>query len=175
MPILLQLALAFARAGLLTFGSGYAMLALLEREVVHARSWLTIGQFADVVAVSEITPGPITVNLATFVGYRLAGLPGAIAATGGLIAAPMAVLLIIAHNYAAVREAPWVDSTFQALRPVVTALILFAVYRMGAASISDWRTAALFIAAFVALLLRIHPAYVALGGTAAGILLMRLW
>ncbi len=93
--LLLQLALTFAKVGLFTFGSGYAMLALMERELVQRHMWLTTEQFADVVSVAEITPGPITVNMATFVGYRIAGYLGAVVATMGLIVEVKSVLLFI--------------------------------------------------------------------------------
>lgn len=172
--VLLQLALSFARAGLFTFGSGYAMLALIEREVVQRFGWLTPSQFADVVAISEVTPGPLTINMATFVGYRMAGLRGALAATLGLIAGPMFALLVIAHFYGRFRDLPGIDLAMRALRPVVTALILFAVFRMGRASISDWRTAMLFLGGLVALALRVHPLWVAIGGTAVGFAVLSL-
>lgn len=174
MNILLQLALSFARAGLFTFGSGYAMLALIEREVVGRSGWLTPSQFADLVAVAEVTPGPLTINIATFVGYRLAGFAGACAATLGLIVAPMAALIVIAHYYGSMRDLPAVDLAFRALRPVVTALILYAVFRLGRTSITDWRTIVLFACAFAALSMRMHPLWVAVGGTAAGMVLLTI-
>lgn len=174
MHILAQLALSFARAGLLTFGSGYAMLALIQREVVDRYGWLTASQFADLVAVAEVTPGPLTINMATFVGYRMAGLAGACTATLGLITGPMIALIIIARYYSNLRDLPAVDIAFRALRPVVTALILFAVFRLGRTSISDWRTGMLFLAALAALGLRVHPLWVAVGGAAAGVVLLSL-
>lgn len=172
MGVLAQLALSFARAGMFTFGSGYAMLALIQREVVEQHAWLTASQFADLVAVAEVTPGPLTINMATFVGYRLAGLPGALTATLGLITGPMIALIIIARYYSSLRDLPAVDTVFRALRPVVTALILFAVFRLGRTSISDWRTGLLFVAAIIALSLRVHPLWVAVGGTVLGFILL---
>lgn len=174
MHILAQLALAFARAGMFTFGSGYAMLALIQREVVERHAWLTAPQFADLVAVAEVTPGPLTINMATFVGYRLAGLPGAVTATLGLITGPMVALIVIARYYGEVRNLPAVDTVFRALRPVVTALILYAVFRLGRTSITEWRTGLLFLSALLALSLQVHPLWVAVGGTAIGFLFLRL-
>jgi chromate transporter len=84
------------------------------------------------------------------------------------------VLIMIARHYNNLRDLPLVDAVFRALRPVVTALILFAVYRLGRTSISDWRTGLLFLAALAALGLRVHPLWVAVGGTALGVVLIRV-
>jgi chromate transporter len=170
--LLLKLALAFGKTGLFTFGSGYAMLAQMEKELVEIHGWLTSEQFADVVAISEVTPGPITVNMATFVGYRIAGYWGSLAATLGLVAGPIAAILIVARFYPVFRHNPYVDAAFKGLRPVVVALILVAVLKLAKSSIFDVKSVALFAVALVSLYLaKVSPLYVALAGIVLGMIL----
>ncbi len=171
---LLQLLGAFARVGLFTFGSGYAMLALLQREVIDGYAWLTPEEFADVVAIAELTPGPIMVNLATFVGYRLAGVAGSIAATVGLILPPVLIVLVIARFYTLLRGHPQVEAVFRGLRPVVVGLITVAVIRLGRTALPDLRSAVLYVGVVVLVhFLGLNPILAALGGVAVGIALFR--
>ena len=85
MMLLLKLFWSFLQIGLFTFGGGYAMLPLIQREIIDVNGWLTMEQFLDIVAVAEMTPGPIAINSATFVGYRVAGVLGSFAATFGVV------------------------------------------------------------------------------------------
>jgi chromate transporter len=172
--LLFQLGIAFAKAGMFTFGSGYAMLALLEKEIVEAHGWLNPGQFADLVAIAEVTPGPITVNMATFVGFRIAGYPGAVVATFGLVMGPMITMLVIAHFYGLFRTHPVVDAAFRGLRPVVIGLIAFAVLRLSRTSVTDVKGVFIVAATLAGLqYLRASPIVLAFFGIAAGILLYR--
>ncbi len=170
--LLLRLAFVFAKTGLFTFGSGYAMLHLMQREIVDRYGWLSAEQFTDLVAIAEVTPGPITVNMATFVGYRLGGIIGAIAATLGLIAGPMLAILIIVRFYGEIRDNRYVSAAFRGLRPTVLALITIAVIRLSKTAVVDLK--GLFIFAGVLGLLyffRISPLIAALLGVAAGLFL----
>jgi chromate transporter len=168
---LIRLALSFAKAGLFTFGSGYAMLALLQKEIVEVNGWLTPEQFADVVSLAEITPGPITVNMATFVGYKIAGIPGSISATLGLIIGPIIIILIAAKYYLQFRNHPWIESAFKGLRPTVAALITTAVIKLGKTSFIDYRTILIFIIVLASVyILKINPIIMALLGILAGII-----
>jgi chromate transporter len=85
---LLNIYLSFAKVGLFTFGGGYAMLPLIESDIIQKRGWLSMAEFTDIVGIAEVTPGPIAVNSATFVGYRLAGIVGGLVATLGVITPP---------------------------------------------------------------------------------------
>ncbi|MEW6523793.1 MAG: chromate transporter [Bacillota bacterium] len=171
---LVLLLTTFARVGLFTFGSGYAMLALLQQEVIDRYAWLTPEEFTDVVAIAEITPGPIMVNLATFVGYRQAGVPGAAAATLGLILPPILAILIISRFYTQLRGHPTVEAVFRGLRPVIAGLIGVAVLRMARTSIVDAWGAILFLGVIVLVyFFRVSPVLAALGGIAAGIIFFR--
>ena len=172
--IWLRLAMAFAKAGLFTFGSGYAMLTLLEREIVGAHQWLTPEQFADVVALSEVTPGPITVNLATFVGYRIAGIIGSVFATLGLIIGPMVIMLLVVRYYGEYRDHPSVEAAFRGLRPVVVALIALAVLNLGQVAFVDFRSVMLFASVLgVAYFTSVSPILLVVAGVLVGIFFMR--
>ncbi len=172
--VLWRLALAFAKTGLFTFGSGYAMLGQMQKEIVETYGWLTAEQFTDVVAIAEVTPGPITVNMATFVGFRVAGVIGSIVATLGLVIGPICAILIVAKFCEAYRSNPLVDAAFKGLKPVVVALIVLAVLKMGKTSVYDVKTTLFFVAALAGLyFLKLSPIYAALGGIVIGVLAFR--
>src|SRR3989338_168439 len=96
---LVRLFITFIKIGLFTVGSGYSMLVLAQRYIVDTYRWLTLHEFTDLVAISEVTPGPFIINLATFVGTKVAGLKGAALSTLGLVIIPFLALYIIALNY----------------------------------------------------------------------------
>lgn len=172
--MLLTLFTLFLKVGAFTFGSGYAMIALLQAELVEQRAWLSATEFADVVALAEVTPGPIMVNMATYVGYKFAGLPGALTATLGLVMLPVLAILLIARYYLGFSGNPFVAAAFRGLRPAVLALILFAVVKLGRTSLVDVRSTLLFGAVFALLALaRLHPVAAATLGLAAGLVFFR--
>ena len=149
----LALFLVFARIGVATFGGGFAMIAPIEHEVVQARGWLGEGAFNDAMVLGQITPGPVAIA-ATFIGYRVAGLAGAGAATLGMFGPPFLLSLAAARSIARFRESPAVQGFLAGVAPAVVGVI-------AAASVSLWRTtvhgipgAALAAAAFVLLVLR---------------------
>ena len=97
--ILLELFWSFFQVGLFSIGGGYAALPLIQNQIVDINGWLTLGEFADVITISQMTPGPIAINAATFVGLRLGGLPGAIIATFGCVTPSLIIVLILAMIY----------------------------------------------------------------------------
>lgn len=97
--IYLELFLSFFQIGLFSFGGGYAAMSLIQKQVVDAHGWLSMKEFADVITISQMTPGPIGVNSATFVGTRIGGLPGAITATMGVVCPSCIIVLILAFIY----------------------------------------------------------------------------
>lgn len=121
--ILLQLFWSFFQIGLFSVGGGYAALPMIEAQVVHQNSWLTMAEFTDVLTISQMTPGPIAINAATFVGTRMAGLPGAILATVGCVTPSFIIVLILAYFYVKYKEMNVVKGALGALRPAVVALI----------------------------------------------------
>lgn len=124
--IYLELLWSFIQIGLFSVGGGYAAVPLIERQVVDLHSWLTMGQFADVMAIAEMTPGPIAVNSATFVGIRVAGIPGAVIATVGCVLPSCVIVMALAFVYYRCRGLGLVQGVLAGLRPAVVAMIASA-------------------------------------------------
>lgn len=124
--ILLELFLTFFKIGAFTFGGGYAMLPFVQQEVL-AHRWMTLDELVNFIAVSESTPGPFAVNIATYVGTRTAGFAGAFCATLGVILPSFVIILIIAQAYEKFRESRLVKGVMTGLRPAVVGLIGAAV------------------------------------------------
>ena len=128
---LLALTLTFGKFGGITFGGGYAIVALLEDELVRKKGWLTQDELFNIITIGESTPGPIAVNTATFVGYRLAGVLGGIVATVALVFPAWLVIVLISSCYLALRENVWVASALAGIRVAAVVLIARAFVRMG--------------------------------------------
>ncbi len=122
--MLFRLFITFFKIGLFTFGGGYAMIPLIEREVIAKRRWIERQDFLDMLVLAQSTPGPIAVNTAVFVGYKTAGVAGAVMATLGTVLPSFIVILLLALFFAEVRENRFVDAAFRAMRPAVVALIV---------------------------------------------------
>lgn len=115
--------LSFIQVGLFSVGGGYAAIPLIQNQIVNVHGLMTISEFADLITISEMTPGPISINSATFVGTRLAGLPGALICTLGCIIPSFIICLILAHYYYKYRNLGSVQTILASLRPAVVALI----------------------------------------------------
>lgn len=127
---LFALALTFGKFGGITFGGGYAIIALLEEELVRRRGWLSQEELLDIITVGESTPGAIAVNTATFVGYRLAGVPGGVLATAALVFPAWLVIVLLSGCYLVLRENVWVASALAGIRVAAVVLIVRAFFRM---------------------------------------------
>ena len=160
--MLLQLFLCFLQIGAFSIGGGYAAIPLIQNQTVELRHWLTEEQFMDLAAIAEMTPGPIAVNGATFVGLKIARIPGAIAATFVCILPSLVIVSLLALIYRKYRKLPMLQSVLASLRPAVVALIAAAGLNMllqiafgGKSPITfnqaDWMNILLFSAAFYAL------------------------
>ena len=121
--IYIQLFLSFIQIGALSFGGGYAAMPLIQNQVVDIHHWLTVSEFNDLVTISQMTPGPIAVNSATFVGEKLGGIPGAVVATLGCIFPSLIIVTIIAYFYTKYRHLESLQSVLNILRPAVVAMI----------------------------------------------------
>lgn len=121
-----QLFLCFLQIGLFNIGGGYAAMPLIQALVVEQHGWLTMQEYADLITIAEMTPGPMAVNSATFVGIRLGGIPGALIATAGCILPSCLIIGVLAAVYRRWRSAPALQSVMAALRPAVVALIASA-------------------------------------------------
>ena len=147
MNIIADLFLTFAKVGVCTFGGGYAMLPILQRELVENKKWATEEQLADYYAVGQCTPGIIAVNTATFVGQSQAGVAGGVCATLGLVFPSIVIILIIAAFLSNFMDIPWVIHAFNGVRAGVVALILTSVIKLIKNAVIDWPTRIIYIAA----------------------------
>ncbi|MGC8972455.1 MAG: chromate transporter [bacterium] len=128
--ILFRLFLAFAQIGLFAFGGGYAILPLIEKEIVNNLHWLTHKEFLEVVTISQLTPGPIAINAATFVGYKVGGIIGSAVATISVCLPPIILVLIVVRFLKRFETNLLVNSALKGLRPAVVALIASAAYSL---------------------------------------------
>jgi chromate transporter len=126
--IYLQLFWSFFLVGLFSFGGGYAALPLIQEQVLEIHSWLTPTEFMDILTISQMTPGPIAINASTFVGTKIAGLPGAVIATAGCVTPSCIIVLILAALYNRFKGLDLVQGIIKGLRPAVVALIASAGY-----------------------------------------------
>ncbi|MDO5589600.1 MAG: chromate transporter [Lachnospiraceae bacterium] len=124
--IYLQLFLGFLQVGLFSFGGGYAALPLIQAQVIDAHGWLSMKEFTDLITLSQMTPGPIAINAATFVGIKVAGLPGAFSATLGNILPSCIIVTLIAKLYIKYQKMDMLQGVLKSLRPAVVALIASA-------------------------------------------------
>lgn len=157
---LLTLFWSFFQVGAFSVGGGYAAIPLIKNQVCHLHPWLSADEFAHLVTIAEMTPGPIAINAATFVGTRIAGLPGAVIATIGCILPSCLILTLLSWLYRKYRSLTLMQSALAALRPVVVALIADAGLSLlktalwqGSLSLAglNWLQALLFLAAFLLL------------------------
>lgn len=121
--IYLQLFLSFLQIGMFSFGGGYAAMPLIQGQVVQAHQWMTMSEFTDLITISQMTPGPIAVNAATFVGIKIAGISGALVATLGCILPSCIIVTILARLYLRYRKMDMLQGILGTLRPAVVALI----------------------------------------------------
>lgn len=162
----------FVKIGLFSFGGGYAILAMIRQEVVVNHQWLTGTEFADVVAISQMTPGPIAINAATFIGFRQARIPGALLCTFGVMLPSLILMLVITLTYLRLRRLPWFKNIFQKLRWLTLGLIGAAVVLIGRDALRDWFSLGVFAASLaVYWKFRFNPIYLLLGAALVGILL----
>lgn len=126
MSLYWQLFLSFVQIGLFSFGGGYAALMLIQQQVVHLHGWLSMSTFADLITIAEMTPGPIAINAATFVGLQVAGFPGAIFATFSLILPPCIILTLLAYLYKRYHTLTLMQGILNGLRPAIVAMIASA-------------------------------------------------
>ena len=171
MKELCSLFMLFFRLGAVTFGGGYAMLPLLQRELVEKRGWVTDSELADYYAIGQCTPGVISVNTATFVGNKRKGIAGGIAATLGFVTPSIIIISIIAAFVRNFADLAVVQHAFSGIRVCVCVLILVAVQKLLKSAIVDMKTWILFGVIFIlAVLTDISPVWFVLGAGFIGLL-----
>lgn len=174
MKQLWQLFLAFARVGVMTFGGGYAMIPILEREIVDRHGWASSEELMDYYAVGQCTPGVIAVNTATFIGYKVAGSLGGVVATLGVVFPSLVIITVIAGVLTHFADIPAVKSAFAAIRVCVCVLIFNAVLKLWKGAVKDKAGLCLFLLVFLlSIFLDISPVFYVLVCAVAGILFTR--
>ncbi len=170
--LFLSLYWSFFKVGLFTIGGGYAMIPLMEAEVITVHGWLNAGEFLDIIAVAEMTPGPISINAATFIGYTMAGVPGSLIATLGVISPSLVLLLLLSRVLIGVVQNRGARIFLGGLRSALVALILLASYTLGQTAIIDLPSALIFGLILVASLIRpVSPLYFIAAGAVLGLIL----
>jgi chromate transporter len=170
LKLLSQIFITFFKISPVTFGGGYAMIPLIEREVVEKRNWIQPKDITDIFAVSESVPGAIAINSATFIGFRLAGVPGAIAAMAGVLLPAFCIVLLLSIFFLKVQDNPKIEAAFISIRATIVALITYAAIKIGKTAVVDKTTVALIgITVAVMYFVHIHPILLILGGGIVGI------
>ncbi|NLL71832.1 MAG: chromate transporter [Epulopiscium sp.] len=165
----------FLKIGAFTFGGGYAMIPLIEEEVVHKRKWIEEEEVIDVFAVAESIPGAIAINSSTFIGYKIAGRRGAIAANLGVILPSVFIITLIASVFGKFQDNPIIQAAFLGVRSCVVALIAVAAFSLAKKAIRDKLTALLWLATVISILIiDIHPIFMILSGGLIGLLVMKI-
>lgn len=168
MSVIIQLFISFFKIGAFSFGGGYAMLPLLEKELVEKHQWISTTDFIDILAISEMTPGPIAINSATFLGYNVAGILGAMVATFAVVLPSFIIITIIYKSINKFKNSPYVGWVFKGIRPVVLGLIGAAAITVGRTSFVDIK--AVFIAILLFYLVSFKKINPILGIILAGVL-----
>ena len=172
---LIELFLTFAKIGVMTFGGGYAMLPILQREVVENKGWATEEELADYFAIGQCTPGVIAVNTATFIGRRKNGVAGGVVATLGVVFPSIVIISLLAGVITQFSELTWVKDAFAGIRVCVCVLIFNAGWKLGKKSVIDKWTAGIFVLVAVgAILTDWSPVVFVLFAAACGIVLQVL-
>lgn len=148
MTVLTKLFISFFKIGAFSFGGGYAMLPLIEEEVIQLNNWITTSEFIDILAISEMTPGPIAINAATFLGYKIAGLMGSAVATFAVTLPSFIIMTIIFFSINKFKDSPYVAWIFDGIRPVVLGLILAAAINIGRTTLVDFKSIAMAVSLF---------------------------
>lgn len=175
MKFYLDLFWTFARVGVMTFGGGYAMLPILQREVVDAKGWATEEELMDYYAIGQCTPGIIAVNTATFIGQKTKGISGGIIATLGLVFPSLVIISALAGVIEAYSHLGWVQDAFGGVRICVCVLILNSVVKLGKKSIVDKATLVIFLAVTLgSFFLDLSPVFFVIAAALAGIILKNL-
>lgn len=172
MKILADLFITFAKMGAVTFGGGYAMLPILQREVVENKHWATDEELADYYAIGQCTPGVIAVNTATFIGRKYAGIPGGIVATLGVVFPSLVIISLLAGVIEAFSSLEWVKHAFSGIRVCVCVLIFNSVIKLFSKAVIDAPALIVYVLVLLgAVFLNIPPALFVIGSGIAGIVL----
>jgi chromate transporter len=156
--VLLKLFISFLKIGAFSFGGGYAMLPLIREEVIEIHNWLSNEEFIDILAISQITPGPIAINSATFLGHKVAGILGSVVATTAVVLPSVIIILTISHFFNKYKESVYVQWAFKGIRPVVLGLIASAAVLVAQDVFIDIKSILIAVGIFYIITFRkVHP------------------
>lgn len=171
---LVDLFLVFARMGAFTFGGGYAMLPIIQSEIVDKRGWATNEEVMDYYAIGQVTPGIIAVNTATFIGYKLRGVMGGIVATAGMVFPSIIIIGVIAMFFQHFADYAIVQHAFAGIRVVVVALVIKTTYDMAKKAVVDKITGSIFwIGLILMVVLPLSPVWFVLAAALIGVIVGR--
>lgn len=180
MGVLLQLFVSYLKIGFFGFGGGYAMLSLIHSEVVVHNGWLTNGEFSDIVAISQMTPGPIAINSATYIGYEVAGFWGSVVATVAVCLPALTIMMLITRFFLRLRDNRYVQGVVKGMRPVVVGMIAAAALLLifphsadGRSFIDGWSWV-IFIGVLIASVKRVNPILLIVLSAVAGVVIYGL-
>ncbi|MBO4739515.1 MAG: chromate transporter [Bacteroidales bacterium] len=172
MDIYIDLFLCFFKIGLFAFGGGYAVISLIQHDIVEVNGWLSAKEFTDIVAISQTTPGPIGVNAATYVGYTATGSAiGAFVATFAMLLPSIILMLIICYFFGKFHQNKYIEYCFLGLRPAIIGLIAAVCLQLtNKENFIDYKSAVIFLVVLLASK-KVHPIWLILGSGLAGWLL----
>ena len=170
----LSLFLTFLKIGAFTFGGGYAMIALLEHELIEKKGWIGHDEFLDMAAIAESTPGPVAVNAATYVGYQRKGVWGGCVATLGVVLPSLGIISLLAGILLRIDTLPLVVNAFAGVRVAVAALVVAAIFQLYRQGVRGAGANGLCVGALALSLLGVSPVLVTLGALGLGLLLPRI-
>lgn len=167
----LEMFCSFFKIGAFTIGGGYAMLPLIEKEVVDKKKWIDREEYIDMIALAQSAPGPIAVNTSVFVGYRVAGLPGAIVTTLGSVLPSFIIIVFVALFFIGIKENAIVERAFKGIRPAVVALIAAPVINLSkSAKINKYNFFIPVVAAVLVAFLKLTPIFIIIISAVGGII-----
>ena len=156
--MLIKLFIAFLKIGAFSFGGGYGVLAFMQREIIESNKWLSLLDFTNIVAIAEMTPGPIAVNASTFVGYKMGGFAGSTLATLGVVLVPFTLSLIVSIYFNKFKHLKQVNWILKGIRPAVLGLIAAACFNIGKISFVDIKSVIIGILVFIGVYrFKVHP------------------
>jgi chromate transporter len=171
-----EIFVSFFKIGLFTFGGGYAMIPLIEKEIVDKKKWIEREEITDIFALAQSVPGAIAINSATFIGYKKQGKKGALAATSGVILPSFIIIALIATFFSKFGDNEIIKSAFAGVRPAVVALIAVAVFKIFKTAIKDLASLIFaLIGLIVVVIFDIHSIFVIISGAVFGLLVYKFW
>ena len=169
MSIYWKIFMAFLRPGLFGFGGGPAFLPLIQEEVVERYGWLSVEEFTDAIALANTLPGPLATKMSALVGFKMAGIPGALVGLLAMLIPSTLAILLLAKIYLTFKDKPWLQGMMKGVRPVVVVLIAHVVWTMSQKSFPNIQTGIIAAIAFIGIFFfNIHPIFLVIGALGFG-------